>query len=202
MMVIGSMSRTNRGFTLIELIVTVSVLAILTALAAPNFADFMRRNAVETQANEFLGALRVARATAISQSRFVSICPSKNASAAEPVCEDSNDYSVGWIMYTSSASRTAYAATDKLVRVAPAVTNVSLLAQDVGKIVTFDARGASTAGTLSVFLCAKRGGDAVGQSNIRAAGRRFDIQASGRSGVTTLPSASSADQAEQFCKPA
>jgi type IV fimbrial biogenesis protein FimT len=193
--------RTTRGFTLIELVVTMTVLAILAALAAPNFADFMRRNAVETQANEFLGALRLARSTAISQNRFVSICPSKNASAAEPACEDSNDFSVGWIMYTSPASSAVYASTDKLVRVAQSVSNVSLIAQNEGKIITFSARGSSPAGALSLFLCAKRGGDAVGQSTIRATGRRFDVQASGRSGITPLPSAAAADQAETYCKP-
>ncbi|MDR6643916.1 MULTISPECIES: GspH/FimT family pseudopilin [Luteibacter] len=200
-MTVHVMPRTSRGFTLIELVVTVTVLAILAALAAPNFADFMRRNAVESQANEFLGALRLARSTAISQNRFVSMCPSRNASATEPQCEDSNDFSVGWIMYTSPTSGAAYATSDKLVRVAQAVSNVSLLAQNSGKIITFTARGASPAGALSLFLCAKRGSGAAGQSTVRATGRRFDIQASGRSGVTPLPSSADADQAQAYCKP-
>lgn len=195
------MQRSMRGFTLIELMVTVAVLAILTAVAAPSMVDFMRRNQVTSQSNEFLGALRLARATAISQSRFISLCPSKTSADANPVCVDSNDYSQGWIMYTATAANKAFAGGNTVIQVAQAAPNVSLLAPAAGKIITFSARGASTAGNLRILLCSRRGGDA-GQSTLRATGRRIDLQASGRAGVAPLEGSASTDQAEKFCKPA
>jgi type IV fimbrial biogenesis protein FimT len=197
-----SMGGAGRGFTLVELMVTVTVLAILVGMAAPSFMDFMRRNQVGSQANEFLGALRLARATAISENRFVSICPSKNPDAASPTCEDSNDFSLGWIMYNSPSANKEYAAGDTLVRVNQAAPNVSLLAEEAGKVVTFDARGSSTAGALQFFLCSRRGDGSVGESTLRATGRRFDLQASGRAGIAELEASSSSDQAQKYCTPA
>jgi type IV fimbrial biogenesis protein FimT len=195
------MQRNGRGFTLIEMIVTVTVLAILAGLAAPSFSDFMRRNQVSSQSNEFLGALRLARATAISESRFVSICPSKDPSAATPACEDSADFSQGWIMYNATVANKPFAAGDVLVKVNQATPNVSLMAPDAGKVITFNARGASTAGALGILLCARRGSESIGESTLRATGRRLDVQASGRAGVVEIASSASQDQAQKYCTP-
>ncbi|MDR6936458.1 GspH/FimT family pseudopilin [Luteibacter sp. 3190] len=188
------------GFTLVELMVTVAVLAILAGLAAPSFADFMRRNQVTSQSAEFLGALRFARATAIEKNQFISICPSAKPTDASPLCADSNDYSQGWIMYTATAANKAFESGNTLVRVNQAAPNISLLAPSAGKVITFSSRGASTAGTLRFLLCSRRGGDA-GQSTLRATGRRIDLQASGRAGIAPLDGSASTDQAEKYCKP-
>ncbi|SDF14987.1 MULTISPECIES: GspH/FimT family pseudopilin [Rhodanobacteraceae] len=192
----------RKGFTLIELMVTVLVLAILVGIAAPSFVDFMRRNQVTSQANEFLGALRLARASAIGQNGFVSICPSNNPSDANPSCLDSDDFSVGWIMYSSTAAKKVYESTDKLLRVAQAVPAVSLRVPTGAKVITFDARGASSVGTFRALLCARHGSGEPGQSTVRVTGRRFDVQASGRAGVAPLDGSASSDQAEAYCKPA
>jgi type IV fimbrial biogenesis protein FimT len=56
-----------RGFTVVELMVTVAVVAVLAAIALPNFRDFIRRNNVTTQTSNLFADLQLARSQAISR---------------------------------------------------------------------------------------------------------------------------------------
>ena len=62
-----------RGFTLIELMVTIAVVAILTTVAVPGFRDLIRNNRVTTQTNEVVSALNFARTEAIKRGRSVTV---------------------------------------------------------------------------------------------------------------------------------
>ncbi|MFT4635541.1 MAG: prepilin-type N-terminal cleavage/methylation domain-containing protein [Arenicella sp.] len=62
------------GFTLIELMLAVSVLAVVAASAAPSFKQFIERQSVRTQANNIQRALSSARSEALTQAAEVDIC--------------------------------------------------------------------------------------------------------------------------------
>ena len=49
-----------RGFTLVELLISVGIIAIVTAITLPNFGDFSRRNALDNTTNEFVADVRAA----------------------------------------------------------------------------------------------------------------------------------------------
>ena len=61
------------GFTLVELMVTLTVLAILIAIGVPGFAQFVQGQRTTTQVNEMIGVLNLARSEALSRSRPVAI---------------------------------------------------------------------------------------------------------------------------------
>ncbi len=63
--------RTEQGFTLVELLITVAVLGILTALAVPSFREMMDRNAVTTTANDLLSSILLARSEAVKREQPV-----------------------------------------------------------------------------------------------------------------------------------
>lgn len=191
--------RRSSGFSLIELMTAVVVFAILTALALPSMSDFMKRNAVTTQTNEFLGAIRFARSTAVTRGTLVSICPSTTSSSATPVCATSGTFETGWLLYTSKTAGAVYAATDELLRVGQSVTNASIQGSASVPVVTFDGRGSSTYGALSFYVCAKSGSDTIGQSALRYAGSRIDVQSGGRAGSVPLQTSSSKTTAQGYC---
>ncbi len=66
------------GFTLVELMVTVAMLAILSAIAFPSFQSTLRSNRVATATNEMIAAIALARSEAVRNNRGSSICASSD----------------------------------------------------------------------------------------------------------------------------
>lgn len=65
------MSTPSRGFTLVELMVAISVLAILLAVAAPSFNEFVANTKVRNVAENFYSGIQKARAEAIRSNELV-----------------------------------------------------------------------------------------------------------------------------------
>jgi type IV fimbrial biogenesis protein FimT len=66
----------NRGFTLMELLVTLTVLGIVMTLAAPSFASFVLSNRLKTTAFELVVSLNYARSEAIKRNVDATVTPS------------------------------------------------------------------------------------------------------------------------------
>lgn len=69
-------ARNAAGFTLIELAVTIAVLAILLAIASPSFETLINQNRLGAASNQVIATLQTARVEAIRQNRKVMICDS------------------------------------------------------------------------------------------------------------------------------
>ncbi len=63
----------NRGFTLVELMVTLAVAAILLSMAVPSFTNTIKNNRLTTQANDLISSLNYARSEAIRRGASVTV---------------------------------------------------------------------------------------------------------------------------------
>jgi type IV fimbrial biogenesis protein FimT len=91
------------GFGLIELVITISIMAILTAIALPSFATMLRSNRVSNQANDLLGAINLARNEAITRSRSVTICAADTTGGVPSACGDGAAWKMGWMVFVDDA---------------------------------------------------------------------------------------------------
>lgn len=86
------------GFSLLELIAGITVLAVLLAIGAPSFSNLIRNQRIATQANSVVGALNYARAEVAARSLPVTVCAASSADRTE--CADSTNWQFGWIIFT------------------------------------------------------------------------------------------------------
>ncbi len=85
----------QKGFTLIELMVALAVLAILLGIAVPAFSSMLRDSRVSTLADELQGALQLARSEAIKRRQSVVVCRRK---PDESACQNGTDWAGGWLV--------------------------------------------------------------------------------------------------------
>ncbi|MGQ7959169.1 GspH/FimT family pseudopilin [Pseudomonas sp. SP16.1] len=85
----------QKGFSLIELMVTLAVLAIVLGLAAPSFSSMLQDNRALSLGSELQGALQYARSEAVKRRLEVVIC---RRNAAGSACDNGADWSAGWLV--------------------------------------------------------------------------------------------------------
>jgi type IV fimbrial biogenesis protein FimT len=86
------------GVTLLELMITLSIVAILGGIAAPSFTQLMRDSARTTAVNSFVHSLYLARSEAIKRGEVVSICKSRDGTQC---ANTSSDWGDGWMVFVN-----------------------------------------------------------------------------------------------------
>ena len=106
------------GYTLIELMMTLSVAGIAMAVGIPKMADWIKPDLIKTAQREMHSGFVVARSQAIRMNGVACLCPSETASDPSPTCSASSQWETGWIAFSSSVGNCAYSAsTDTLLKV-------------------------------------------------------------------------------------
>lgn len=88
----------SKGFTLLELMATIAVVAVLAAIAVPNMRDFIRNGRLTSAANDLLRSFQVARTEAIKRQKTVVVCASNNPISITASCSYGS-FASGWIVF-------------------------------------------------------------------------------------------------------
>jgi len=165
---IGKFLRVQLGVTLIEMMITLAIFAIIGAFALPNFRQTLLNHGTTANANEFLVDLNFARSEALKRSLVVEVCV---PDAAQTACDFSGNWSTGRII----GVRLPIAAGGgfDIIRVKEPLPGMRTLREPVTAYtsVSFDGSGLATfrdsggigpGGITAVFaLCHDRDNDAV-----------------------------------------
>lgn len=105
----------QRGFTLVELLTTLVVLAVLLALAAPNMVSFVNNSRLRASQGEFVSALMLARSEATRRGEFVGV-------AARGAIVAGAEFSGGWQVFIDKNRDGVLDAGEDIVRSYPALS--------------------------------------------------------------------------------
>lgn len=143
---------TNKGFTIIELLVTLSVAGIILTVAVPSFQGLVQESRISAQSNNFLSAVMLAKSEAIKRNSPVTICPSTNGTA----CTGGTVWSNGWVVFADASSDGVVDGGEEVIQVNAAFTGGNTL-QSAGARITFTANGFSMGFNNTFSLCDSRG---------------------------------------------
>jgi type IV fimbrial biogenesis protein FimT len=111
------MKAKQTGFTLIELMVAIFVLAVLLGLSVPNFRDFLRNSRLTAAANDLLADINLARTESIKRRQIVTVCGTDAPGDATPSCvaPDANGFGA-WVVFVDEDGDGVVAAANDVLR--------------------------------------------------------------------------------------
>lgn len=87
-----------RGFTLVELMVTVVVLVVLVSVAVPSFDNIQLSSRLTSYSTDLVAGSQLARSEAIKRNAPVTLCASSNGTA----CATNGQWEAGWIVISGT----------------------------------------------------------------------------------------------------
>lgn len=152
----------NRGFTLVEILVTMSVAAVLIGAAVPAFSTFIQNNRDSTQINSLVLSMNYARSEAVKRNRNTGIivCPSTDAIS----CSGTANWSGGWIVWDQDATHLP-------IQTVPGLAGTNTLsAVGASTGITFRSSGLVSA-PIAVTICDTRGAGYARYMEVNTTGR-------------------------------
>ncbi len=134
----------SNGFTLIELMITMSIIVILTTVAAPNLYQFMSSNRLSGITTEFMGTLGHARSEAIKTSLPTIVC------ASSDLTNCSGTWSNGWISFIDNDRSSSRSSGDTYLRRNTALPG-NYTANGTSNTIIFERDGRADADATIVF---------------------------------------------------
>lgn len=177
------MRKAQSGFTLLEMMLVVTLAGLLLGFGVPAMGNYFRNARITSAANDVMAALHFTRSEAIKRRQAVTLCTSANPLAANPTCAAS-PLLTGWIAFVDlnqSGQRDAGEAV--LLQREPMPATITARASANPFLVTYLLNGfATNAAAAQLVLCDERGN--VPSGGQLSAARGILVAVTGRAQVT------------------
>lgn len=173
----------THGFTLIELMIVMTVAAVMATIALPNLNQFVANNRLKSQMYNMLESINIARSEAVKRKVKTVLCRSADPTAVTPACGGSTrTYTTGWIVYAKGDTNNAYnAATDTIIGIGNAADDtVDIMSNGNGdNYLVYKPDGTlDETGTVIFAICDDRG---------ESYGKQISVALVGRASITSNP---------------
>lgn len=150
----------SKGFTLIELMITVALVAIVAAIAVPSFSTMIANSRIATTSNDLVGLINHARAEAVKRGRVVTVSPL-----------DGSDWANGVVAWIDQNSNGSFDSSEAIRVMAAAPGSVTISATQTFGFSGGGSRVPTGASEVEITVCDDRVG---------ATGREIKVQLGGR----------------------
>lgn len=144
-----------RGFTLIELMLSLAVAALVFTLGVPSFQELIETNRMVTQINEFAADFNLARSEALRRATPITMCKRNSAGTA---CDNSAAWLGGWLVFVDPNGNGSIDQSEQILRSHlpfSGLTRVNL-SRTLNRI-TVDAMGMTPGYNVTISFCDSRG---------------------------------------------
>jgi type IV fimbrial biogenesis protein FimT len=185
--------RQNNGFTLVELLVTMSILVVALAVGVPSFEGVANGSRLSTATGELSAAIQLARGEAVRRNRNVVLCRTENMTS----CAAGTVWN-GWLIFVDTDADDQVDTGEELVRVATLSEGIGVRASPAiasrNDRVTFLPNGVARAAderallTATLGLCVSATRPADNQREVSIAyGSRTNVRSKNGAGACTQP---------------
>jgi len=135
------------GFTLLELLVSLSIAAILLTIAIPAWHSWVQSSRIQSYSHTLFAQMQMARAAALSGHQDVVFCPS----ADQQTCKDTAAWQEGWILFRDEDGDANFGGQDVLLRVQAGQTQIAISSAASRTRIRFQPSG-TTGGSNGTYL--------------------------------------------------
>jgi len=191
-MLLRAMKAKQTGFTLIELMFTIVVLAVLLGIGVPNFRDFIRNSRISGATNDIITDFNLARSEAVKRRVPVTLCKSQNGTTCDA---DAAAAFNRWIVFVDDANPAAASAADgngavdageQILRRREIHPDITVTTNANGRLKVYQSNGFpnnTIAGSVNQFvLCDARGNVTTFAGD--SAARAVTVETTGRASST------------------
>lgn len=142
----------HSGFSLLELLTSVGIAALLITIAAPSFARFMANSDMKIQTTALVQSLNIARQTALNQGHIVQVCGLADKASVKCMSRRGRNrsWTDGWMLFTDINENGSFDASDEIVRVYESSGATKIVFNQNGRLRFFPNGSARSAG---FYIC-------------------------------------------------
>ena len=141
------------GFTILEMMIALAVVAILLVMGIPALQDFGSRQRMSAAINGLHGHLALARNEAIRYNTQVVACPGNEIAG----CAGSADWSNGWIVFGDPNGDRQFQATEPIYRAELGLEQILIHSSSGRQSLRFSPNGSAPGSNMSISFCDRRG---------------------------------------------